>query len=395
MTGSLPVAPVTHAEADRPGAARLAVLNASSRVMLRLLPHLPDAVKRLLLGRRTVTIDGNTLDTTLQFMLAAQRSAGVNGLVASSDVAVARAQLQKLSSMIDSGVAVDVKNGSIPGPAGPLPVRRYTPADAAAGERGLDGSSRERSSVLADSSRERSSAPLLVFFHGGGFVVGDLETHDGLCRLLCRDAGVHVLAVDYRLAPEHPAPAAVDDCYAAYRWALEHAAEFGADPARVAVGGDSAGGNLAAVVSQLARNDGVAVPALQLLLYPVTDFANDTRSKTLFADGYFLTKKDMDWFRDHYLTGSALDVDDPRVSPLLAEDLSGLPPAMVLTGGFDPLRDEGNQYAEALAAAGVAVDHRQFGPVVHAFANFFPLGGASATATAEVVSALRAHLSRA
>lgn len=372
MTGSLPAAPVTHAEADRPGAARLAVLNASSRVMLRLLPHLPDAVKRLLLGRRTVTVDGNTLDTTLQFMLAAQRSAGVNGLVASSDVAVARSQLQKLSSMIDSGVAVDVKNGSIPGPAGPLPVRRYTPADAAAGE----------------------PRPLLVFFHGGGFVVGDLDTHDGLCRLLCRDAGVHVLAVDYRLAPEHPAPAAVDDCYAAYRWAVEHAAEFGADPARVAVGGDSAGGNLAAVASQLARNDGFALPALQLLLYPVTDFANDTRSKTLFADGYFLTKKDMDWFRDNYLAGSALDVDDPRVSPLLAEDLSGLPPAMVLTGGFDPLRDEGNQYAEALAAAGVAVDHRQFGPVVHAFANFFPLGGASATATAEVVSALRAHLSR-
>lgn len=378
MTGSLPVAPVTHAEADRPGAARLAVLNASSRVMLRLLPHLPDAVKRVLLGRRTVTIDGNTLDTTLQFMLAAQRSAGVNGLVASSDVAVARSQLQKLSSMIDSGVAVDVENGSIPGPAGPLPVRRYTPADAATGERRVDG----------------SSAPLLVFFHGGGFVVGDLDTHDGLCRLLCRDAGVHVLAVDYRLAPEHPAPAAVDDCYTAYRWALEHAAEFGADPARVAVGGDSAGGNLAAVVSQLARNDGITVPALQLLLYPVTDFANDTRSKTLFADGYFLTKKDMDWFRDNYLAGSALGVDDPRVSPLLAEDLSGLPPALVLTGGFDPLRDEGNQYAEALAAAGVAVDHRQFGPVVHAFANFFPLGGASATATAEVVSALRAHLSR-
>lgn len=378
MTGSLPVAPVTHAEADRPGAARLAVLNASSRVMLRLLPHLPDAVKRVVLGRRTVTIDGNTLDTTLQFMLAAQRSAGVNGLVASSDVAVARSQLQKLSSMIDSGVAVDVDNGSIPGPAGPLPVRRYTPADAATGERRVDG----------------SSAPLLVFFHGGGFVVGDLDTHDGLCRLLCRDAGVHVLAVDYRLAPEHPAPAAVDDCYTAYRWALEHAAEFGADPARVAVGGDSAGGNLAAVVSQLARNDGITVPALQLLLYPVTDFANDTRSKTLFADGYFLTKKDMDWFRDNYLAGSALGVDDPRVSPLLAEDLSGLPPALVLTGGFDPLRDEGNQYAEALAAAGVAVDHRQFGPVVHAFANFFPLGGASATATAEVVSALRAHLSR-
>ncbi|MEU0494260.1 alpha/beta hydrolase [Mycobacterium sp. NPDC006124] len=351
--------------------------------MLRVLPHVPDAVKRLLLRRRTVTVDGNTLDTTLQFMLAAQRSAGVNGLVASSDVAVARSQLRTLSAMIDAGISVGVRDSTIPGPTGPLPVRHYTPADV---------------SVSGGTSRERSSAgpaPLLVFFHGGGFVVGDLETHDALCRLLCRDAGIHVMAVDYRLAPEHPAPAAVDDCYAAYRWALAHAAELGADPTRVAVGGDSAGGNLAAVVSQLARNDDITVPALQVLLYPATDFSSDTRSKTLFAENFFLTKKDMDWFRDNYLTGSALDVGDPRVSPLLADDLSGLPPAMVLTGGFDPLRDEGNQYAEALAAAGVPVDHRQFGPVVHAFANFFPLGGASATATAEVVSAVRAHLSRA
>ncbi|MCV7424965.1 alpha/beta hydrolase [Mycobacterium yunnanensis] len=374
MTASLPVRPVPHAEAALPGRARLVMTNTASRVMLRLLPHLPDAVKRLLLGRRTVMVDGNTLDTTLQFMLAAQRSAGVNGLVASSDVAVARSQLRTLSAMIDAGISVGVRDSTIPGPAGPLPVRHYSPVDAG---------------VAAQ------PAPLMVFFHGGGFVVGDLETHDALCRLLCRDAGVHVMAVDYRLAPEHPAPAAVEDCYAAYRWALAHAADLGADPARVAVGGDSAGGNLAAVVSQLARNDAIALPALQLLLYPAVDFASDTRSKTLFADGFFLTKKDMDWFRDNYLAGSALDVADPRVSPLLADDLSGLPPAMVLTGGFDPLRDEGNQYAEALAAAGVTVDHRQFGPVVHAFANFFPLGGASATATAEVVSAVRAHLSRA
>ncbi len=357
------------------------MLNASSGVMLRLLPHLPDAVKRLLLGRRTVTIDGNTLDTTLQFMLAAQRSAGVNGLVASSDVTVARSQLRKLSSMMDAGIAAGVMDLSIPGPAGAIPVRHYTPVNT----------------VSVDSSRKRTSAgsePLVVFFHGGGFVVGDLDTHDDLCRLMCRDAGVHVLSVHYRLAPEHPAPAAIEDCYAAYRWALEHAAELGADPARVAVGGDSAGGNLSAVVSQLARNEGVALPVLQLLLYPITNFAGDTRSKTLFADGYFLTKMDMDWFQDNYLLGSPLDASDPRVSPLLADDLSGLPPAMVLTGGFDPLRDEGNQYAEALAAAGVPVDHRQFGPLVHAFANFFPLGGASATATAEVVSALRAHLGR-
>ncbi|MET0453487.1 MAG: alpha/beta hydrolase [Mycobacterium sp.] len=371
--------------------------------MLRLLPHLPDAVKRVLMRRRTVTVDGNTLDTTLQFMLAALRSAGVSGLVASSDVGVARSQLRKLAAFADSGVAVGVRDISLPGPAGPIGARHYTPvngrgADPVVSSRERSSvpfvSSRERSSDPVDSSRERSSVPLVVFFHGGGVVLGDLETHTGLCRLICRDAGVHVLAIDYRLAPEHPAPAAVEDCYAAYRWAIEHAAELGADGSRVAVAGDSAGGNLAAVVSQLARDDGVQLPALQLLLYPVTNFADDTRSQTLFADGYFLTKNDIDWFREFYLSGSSCGVGDAQISPLLAEDLSGLPPAMVVTGGFDPLRDEGDRYAEALAAAGVDVDHRRFDSLVHAFANFFPLGGDSATATAEVVSALRAHLSR-
>ena len=153
----------------------------------------------------------------------------------------------------------------------------------------------------------------------------------------------------------------------------------------MAVGGDSAGGNLAAVVAQLARNDGFPAPALQLLIYPVTNHFSDdvTRSTTLFADGYFLTKADMDCCRARYLGATALESSDPRISPLLADDLSGLPPALVLTGGFDPLRDEGTQYAEALAAAGVAVDHRQFGSLIHGFANFFPLGGDSATATAE------------
>lgn len=379
MTRSLPVqvppagpaAPVPHRQVRQPGRARLAVETASSGVMLRLLPHLPDAVKRLLLGRRSVTIDGNTLDTTLQFMLAAQRLAGVTGLIASNDATVARSQLRKLASTIDAGITVGgVRDTSLPGPVGPIPVRHYTPVGAGVSE------------------------PLLVFFHGGGFIVGDLETHDELCRLLCRDARIHVLAIDYRLAPEHPAPAAIEDCYAAYRWVLKHAGELGADPSRVAVGGDSAGGNLAAVVSQLARNDGVRAPALQLLLYPATNFAADTRSTTLFAEGFFLTKADMDWYTDNYLLCSSLEVTDPRISPLLADDLTGLPPAMVLTGGFDLLRDEGNQYADALAAAGVPVDHRQFGTLTHLFANFFPLGGASATATAEVVSALRAHLSR-
>lgn len=205
---------------------------------------------------------------------------------------------------------------------------------------------------------------------------------------------MHVLSVDYRLAPEHPVPAGLEDCYAAYRWAREHAAELGADPDCVAVGGDSAGGNLAAVVSQLARADDVQPPDLQLLLYPLTNFDSDTRSKTLFADGYFLTKAELDWCRANYLTGSSLGKADPRVSPLLADDLSGLPPALVATGGFDPLRDEGAQYADALAAAGVATDHRQYGSLIHGFASFSSLGGGSATAMSEIASALRAHLSR-
>ena len=374
---SISTSEVRHRGAGRPGRSRLAVLNAASAGMLRLLPRIPDSVKKVLLGGRTITVDGNTLDTTLQFMLTLQKSSGVSGLVASSDVGVARAQLRKLARVITAAIAVGVKDLTVSGAAGPLRARHYVPVNAI-GTKPL-----------------RPLRPLLVFFHGGGFVVGDLETHDALCRLICRDAEVHVLSIDYRLAPEHKAPAAVEDAYAAYRWAVDHAGELGADPARIAVGGDSAGGNLAAVVSMIARDEGVRLPTLQLLIYPVTNYFNgDTRSKTLFADGYFLTKKDIDWFEAHYLGGAPIDSSDPRISPLLADDLSGLPPALVLTAGFDPLRDEGTQYADAMAAAGVPVDHRQFGALVHGFANFFPLGGGSASATAELVSALRAQLNQ-
>lgn len=389
MTSSLPVAPqparptgpVADPGAGRPGRARLAVLNAVTGVMLPVLKRLPDPVKRLMLGRRSITVDGNTLDTTLQLVLAVQRVSGVGGLVASDDLAVARGQLRKLAGLVDSDVAVGVRDISIPGPAGAMRARHYIPVN----------------DIPVNDQSASGPEPLLVFFHGGGFVIGDLETHDGLCRLICRDAGVHVLALDYRLAPEHKAPAAIEDCYAAYRWAVEHAAELGADPQRVAVGGDSAGGNLATVVSRLARDDrdeGVSLPALQLLIYPATNFASDSRSKTLFADGFFLTKRHMDWFRDSYLNGAPIEPADPRISPLLADDLAGLPPALLLTAGFDPLRDEGDLYAEALTAAGVAVDHRQYGSMVHAFTNFFALGGGSAIATADMVSALKAHLSR-
>jgi acetyl esterase len=375
MSESLPgQAPPVGPPADDPAPrgqnrGRDAIVNAAAGVALRALPRIPNAVKRLLLGGRSVTVDGNTLDTTLQLMLAGQRATGIDGLVSSDDVHVARAQLRILAASVKQDIPVAaVTNLSIPGPAGPIPARHYQPANA-------DG-------------------PLLVFFHGGGWVIGDLETHDDLCRLICRDGRIHVLSVDYRLAPEHKAPAAAVDAFAAYQWALEHAESMGVDADLIAVGGDSAGGNLAAVVSQQARNNGTRLPALQLLIYPRTNFVGETRSITLFAEGYFLTKRDIDWFTDRYLGGASIEPTDPQVSPLLADDLSGLPPALVLTGGFDPLRDEGNQYAEAMRAAGVTVDLREFGSLVHGFANFFALGGGCAVAITETISAMRAHLSR-
>ena len=346
------------------------VLNAASKATAHTIPRIPDRLKRLMMGGRTVTIDGNTLDTTLRLGLIVQRFSGNQGLILSEDVAIARTQLNKVVAQFPRvKVETTSTDVSLPGPAGEIRARHYR--------------------------TNAGGAPLLVYYHGGGFVVGGVDTtHDNLCEVICNDAGVHVLSVDYRLAPEHKAPAAVQDAYAGYRWALDHAAELGADPDRVAVGGDSAGGNLAALVAQRARDDGARAPVLQLLLYPMTNFAAQTRSQGLFADGFFLRRWDRDFCDDKYIGGSGIEPTDPRVSPLLADDLSGLPPALLITAGFDPLRDEGRQYAEALRAAGNSVDAREFGSMIHSFPNFIGLGGGSVTATAEVTSALRAHLSR-
>jgi acetyl esterase/lipase len=266
-------------------------------------------------------------------------------------------------------IHVEVDEITLPGPAGEIRARHYRPPNGAA-------------------------APLLVFYHGGGWVLGDLDYADALCRLICRDAAIHVLSIDYRLAPEHPAPAAVEDAYAAFKWAHEHAGDLGAVPGRVAVGGDSAGGNLSAVVCQLARDEGGPAPVLQWLIYPRTDCTAQTRSMSLFSRGFLLTKRDMDWFQAQYLRGSGIDPADPRVSPQLAESLAGLAPALIAVGGFDPLRDEGESYAAALRAAGTPVDLRYMGSLTHGFVNLFQLGGDSLVATNELISALRAHLSR-
>jgi acetyl esterase len=234
------------------------------------------------------------------------------------------------------------------GSAGPIPLRLYRPAG------------------VADSRR----LPVLVYFHGGGWVIGDLETHDVLCRQITAEAGVSVVAVDYRLAPEHKYPAAVDDAWAATRWIVAHAAEFGLDAERVAVGGDSAGGNLAAVVALLARDAGAPRIGLQLLIYPVTDLASESRSYADLADGYMLTRESMRWFRANYLSQEE-DAANWRVSPLRAPSLAGLAPALVITAGYDPLRDEGEAYARRMREAGVTVDAVCFGGMIH---GFVPMG---------------------
>jgi acetyl esterase len=232
--------------------------------------------------------------------------------------------------------------------------------------------------------------PLLVYYHGGGFTFGDLDTHDAVCRVLCRHSGAHIVAVDYRLAPEHPFPAAVDDARAALRWAYANAARLGADQGRIGVGGDSAGGNLAAVASRLAARDGGPAPALQLLIYPATDFTSRRRSRELFGEGFLLSTTEMDWFEANYLGAQGEHASDPRASPLLADDLSGLAPALVVTAAFDPLRDEGEEYANALSAAGTPVVLRRFPGFVHGFIGAVGVSRSSREAVVEIAGATRA-----
>lgn len=234
-----------------------------------------------------------------------------------------------------------VENRTIPVAGGEISVRIYSPA----GE---------------------GPFPALVYYHGGGWVIGNLDTVDVPCRMLANRAGCVVISVDYRLAPEHKFPTAAEDAYAAVEWVAEHAASIGVDPERIAVGGDSAGGNLAAVVALMAREQGGPTLAYQMLIYPVTNHSYDTDSYRNNPEGYFLTKNTMVWFWNHYL-GDEQDGQNPYASPLLAKDLSGLPPALVITAGFDPLRDEGEAYAARLKAAGVPVEATRYDGMIHGF----------------------------
>ena len=233
--------------------------------------------------------------------------------------------------------------------------------------------------------------PLMVFYHGSGFVVCSLDTHDAMCRNLCAGTGCVVVSVDYRLAPEHKFPAAPDDCLAATRWAVDNAGALRADTSRLVLAGDSAGGNLSAVVAQQTRIAGTRMPDFQLLLYPVTDLSRSFPSHEMFAEGYYLTLPLMRWFADHYL-GDAGKARDPMASPLLQADLSGLPPAFLATAGWDVLRDEGRAYAERLLEAGVAVEYRNYDRLIH---GYFSMGGVvreASRAFDDAVAALRGGL---
>jgi acetyl esterase len=252
------------------------------------------------------------------------------------------------------------------GPNGSIPLRLYRPLG----------------------STDTALLPVLVYYHGGGYVIGDLETHDTLCRELANLSGCAVVAVDYRLAPEHRFPAAVDDCIAATRWVRDHATELRVDESRLAVGGDSAGGNLAAVVSIDARDRGDLPIVFQLLIYPGTDMRRTAPSHAENGQGYLLTIETMDYFAGHYIADPA-QYDDWRVSPLLRPDLSKLPPALVLTAGFDPLRDEGAAYAERLTADGNRASYVLFARQIHGFVTMGKVIDEARTAVALCAAELR------
>ena len=233
-------------------------------------------------------------------------------------------------------------------------------------------------------------SPVLVYFHGGGWTIGDLDTHDSLCRALCERSGVAVVAVDYRLGPEHRLPAAPDDAIEALRWVRREAASLGLDAARIAVGGDSAGGNLAAVACLQSRDEGDPLPLWQLLIYPSTDMRMGTASHEENGEGYLLTRETMAWFRGHYFGEAPHCKQDWRASPALAPDHRGLPPALVLTAGFDPLRDEGRGYADLLSQAGNAVQLVEFPRQIHGFITMGRVIDEAETAVSLCAAALRA-----
>ncbi|MBL6954500.1 MAG: alpha/beta hydrolase [Alphaproteobacteria bacterium] len=287
-------------------------------------------------------------------------------------VAEARAGYQAMVSLLDPEEEPihRTEDRAIPGPAGEIPVRIYWPREIAPGE----------------------SLGVFIFLHGGGFVIGDLDTHDPLCRRLCNGGDCIVVSVDYRLAPEHPFPASGEDCIAAMQWCAANAAELGGDSRRLAIGGDSAGGNLSAVCALHARDNGGPELSLQLLIYPAVAPSMDSPSHAAFGEGHLLTRDNMDWFMEQYY-GSRDLTAEPNFAPLIASDHGNLAPAEIIVAGYDPLRDEGMAYAKTLAAAGVPVNLVNYEGAVHAFIQFHGTSAACREAVAHCGAVLKQALS--
>jgi acetyl esterase len=318
------------------------LIASAGRTLIGALFALPDATLGMLAGSMPPQAAGLERDAWMVARLAERTRLPAGEL----PIPAMRERFTLLASCFSpsQSLPLAVTDHVLTGPAGGLPARLYVPEGAP------------------------TPGPLLVYYHGGGWVQGSVATHDGACQSLAHLSGVRVLSIDYRLAPEHPFPAAADDALAAYTEAARRHAELGADPQRLAVGGDSAGGNLAAVTAQAAREDpGLPNPALQLLLYPALDMVNRRDSRRWFGEHFLLTEQSMTWYEAQYVPDLGLR-NDPRVSPLLAPDLSGLAPAYIATSVADPLRDEGEVYAAELRAAGVTVALQRH-PLIHGFFN--------------------------
>ena len=339
----------------------MTLVDTAERLGLESVLKLPERLLRVLAGK-PVVVDGQTLATDVQLQLRLKRvarQAASETLPMAQGREVLRHDTRLTGGDQPIGSTRDLEVAG-------RPARLYVPTGAPA------------------------TGPMLVFLHGGGFMHGDLDTHDAPCRFQAENAGVRVLAIDYRLGPEHRFPAAYDDALAAYAWTVEHAAELGADPDRLGVGGDSAGGTLSAVVAIEAARRGWPC-RVQLLVYPAADGRRTTRSAELFADGFYLTKAYMDLANASYAASDA-DLDDPRFSPIRADVPDGVAPALVFTAGFDPLRDEGEAYAAKLADAGVQVELTRFPDQLHGFFNIVGVGRRSRAAVDEIAVALRTGL---